>query len=147
MEAMTMGDRIIVMNGGKIQQVDTPKNIYTNPKNYFVAKFIGSPAINTISNELVSYMADFPFTDAYVYCVRPEHIYIEKSIEGNAVITDIELLGKEVHIRLRFNGIENFVVCKQCALDDVGFEVGNKVKCTVEKEKILVFSKENGNRI
>ena len=147
MEAMTMGDRIIVMNGGKIQQVDTPKNIYTNPKNYFVAKFIGSPAINTISNKLASYLTDFSFSDTYVYCVRPEHIHIEKTTEGNVVITDIELLGKEVHIRLRFEDTENFVVCKQNDLENIGFEVGNKVKCIVEKEKILVFSKENGNRI
>lgn len=147
MEAMTMGDRIIVMNNGKIQQVDTPKNIYTNPKNYFVAKFIGSPAINTISNKLASCLADYPFPESYAYCVRPEHIQIKKGVECNAVITDIELLGKEVHVRLSFENAEPFVVCEQCTLDNIGFDVGETVKCTVEREKVLVFSKENGERV
>ena len=45
-EAMTMGDRICVLNYGKIMQVDTPLNLYTRPANKFVAGFIGSPAMN-----------------------------------------------------------------------------------------------------
>src|SRR5205807_7699212 len=47
-EAMTMGDRIVVMNQGLVQQVDTPLNLYNNPTNMFVAGFIGSPAMNFI---------------------------------------------------------------------------------------------------
>ena len=45
-EAMTMGDRICVLNGGRIMQVDTPGNIYHHPRNKFVAGFIGNPAMN-----------------------------------------------------------------------------------------------------
>ena len=45
-EAMTMGDRIVVMKDGVVQQVDMPLNIYNNPSNKFVAGFIGSPAMN-----------------------------------------------------------------------------------------------------
>lgn len=44
-EAMTMGDRIVVMKDGKIQQIDTPLNLYNNPANKFVAGFIGSPSM------------------------------------------------------------------------------------------------------
>ena len=51
-EAMTMGDRIVVMNEGLIQQVDTPLNLYNNPTNLFVAGFIGSPAMNFITGKL-----------------------------------------------------------------------------------------------
>src|SRR6187397_58289 len=51
-EAMTMGQRIIVMNRGVIQQVDTPMNIYQRPANQFVASFIGSPAMNFIRGEI-----------------------------------------------------------------------------------------------
>ncbi len=51
-EAMTMGDKIVVLNNGKIQQVDTPFNIYENPANLFVATFIGSPQINTFEAEV-----------------------------------------------------------------------------------------------
>jgi multiple sugar transport system ATP-binding protein len=51
-EAMTMGDRVAVMNAGHLQQVDTPQTLYDNPKNEFVAGFIGSPSINLVESEL-----------------------------------------------------------------------------------------------
>src|SRR5438105_2663961 len=51
-EAMTLGDRIVLMNNGVIQQVDTPMNIYQRPANQFVASFIGSPAMNFIPGEI-----------------------------------------------------------------------------------------------
>lgn len=53
-EAMTMGDRIVVMNGGVIQQADTPENLYNNPANAFVASFIGSPAMNFLQAKTIS---------------------------------------------------------------------------------------------
>jgi multiple sugar transport system ATP-binding protein len=51
-EAMTMGDRVAVMNGGRLQQADTPQVLYDQPKNEFVAGFIGSPAINLVEARL-----------------------------------------------------------------------------------------------
>jgi multiple sugar transport system ATP-binding protein len=51
-EAMTMGDRVAVMRGGRLQQVDTPQILYDNPVNQFVAGFIGSPSINLVESEL-----------------------------------------------------------------------------------------------
>ena len=51
-EAMTMGDRIVVLNEGRVQQIDTPLNLYDHPANRFVAGFIGSPAMNFIDGEL-----------------------------------------------------------------------------------------------
>ncbi|MFQ5707913.1 MAG: ABC transporter ATP-binding protein [bacterium] len=53
-EAMTMGDRIVVMKDGVIQQLDTPLNLYNNPKNKFVAGFIGSPAMNFLNGTIIS---------------------------------------------------------------------------------------------
>src|SRR5438067_1810947 len=52
-EAMTMGDRVAVMNAGHLQQVDTPQVLYDHPRNEFVAGFIGSPSINLVEAELV----------------------------------------------------------------------------------------------
>jgi multiple sugar transport system ATP-binding protein len=52
-EAMTMGDRIVVMKDGIIQQVDTPLNLYNQPANKFVAGFIGSPAMNFIDGKII----------------------------------------------------------------------------------------------
>jgi multiple sugar transport system ATP-binding protein len=51
-EAMTMGDRIVVMNDGRVQQIDTPLNLYDNPRNRFVAGFIGSPAMNFLDGTI-----------------------------------------------------------------------------------------------
>ena len=52
-EAMTMGDRVAVMRGGVLQQVDSPQNLYSRPANLFVAEFIGSPAMNLVQGTLV----------------------------------------------------------------------------------------------
>ena len=52
-EAMTMGDRIVVLKDGLIQQYDTPMNLFNNPQNKFVASFIGSPSMNFLPGELV----------------------------------------------------------------------------------------------
>ena len=57
-EAMTMGDRIVVMKDGWIQQVDTPLNIYNHPANQFVAGFIGSPPMNFFAGRVVPQSAD-----------------------------------------------------------------------------------------
>lgn len=51
-EAMTMGDKIVVMDGGVVQQADTPENLYNNPKNAFVASFIGSPSMNFLEGTI-----------------------------------------------------------------------------------------------
>ncbi|MCL4494240.1 MAG: ABC transporter ATP-binding protein [Firmicutes bacterium] len=64
-EAMTMADRICVVNGGEIQQIGTPEDIYQHPANIFVAKFFGSPAMNVIAGRLVPYKETLAF--------EPEH--------------------------------------------------------------------------
>ncbi len=147
MEAMTLGERIIVMNDGTIQQIDTPKKLYIDPKNYFVARFIGSPAINTISSKLASSMARVEYPDTYIYCVRPEHIMLQKDAGGIAEITDIELLGKEIHIKLLFEKEERFLACEICDPDAITYQKGDRVNCIVNKEKILAFSPKDGERV
>jgi len=62
-EAMTMGDRIVVMHEGEIQQVDTPLNLYHNPANKFVASFIGSPAMNLIDGQITDVDGQLVFRD------------------------------------------------------------------------------------
>jgi multiple sugar transport system ATP-binding protein len=58
-EAMTLGDRIVVMHAGRVQQIDTPLALYGRPRNTFVAGFIGSPSMNFLSGELVHDSAEF----------------------------------------------------------------------------------------
>ena len=65
-EAMTLGDRVAVMRGGIIQQVDTPKNLYERPDNLFVAGFIGSPSMNFLPARLEGDTIKLPFGDAQI---------------------------------------------------------------------------------
>jgi multiple sugar transport system ATP-binding protein len=78
-EAMTMGDRIVVMKDGYIQQIDSPMNLYTNPVNRFVAGFIGSPQMNFIEAKLVmlnnKYTIEFGSEDTKT--TRGRKFYIE----------------------------------------------------------------------
>ena len=95
-EAMTMGDRIVVMNAGEVQQVDAPMNVYEKPANPFVASFIGTPPMNlfpagTIDKDRITGL-------------RPEHIAVESEDCGKgieAVVDIVEPLGSEtlVHVR------------------------------------------------
>ena len=67
-EAMTLADRIVVLNGGRVEQVGSPLDLYARPDNLFVAGFIGSPRMNFVSGELAARM------DAATIGVRPEHL-------------------------------------------------------------------------
>ncbi|MHD0316700.1 ABC transporter ATP-binding protein [Fusobacterium sp. THCT1E2] len=124
-EAMTMGDRICVLNKGKVMQVDTPMNIYNFPVNKFVAGFIGSPAMNIVEGELLEESGDIIVklsTDTYLtlgkekyeklknnigekiwFGIRPENIKVsdENSREKNRVegiVSVVENMGNEVYI-------------------------------------------------
>ena len=93
-EAMAMGDHIIILNKGKIMQQGTPKEIYMNPANLFVAKFIGSPPANVL-----------PFNNNFV-AIRPEHILITppehtKCLKLEGSVQTFEQLGSEVIYTLK----------------------------------------------
>lgn len=119
-EAMTMGDRIVVMKDGNVMQIDTPLNLYNNPTNKFVAGFIGSPSMNfvdgTISKNGTMRFSEkgsqlsvdipkdkqkllVPFIDKEVWLgIRPEHISAEKSKSSriNANVEVVEPMGNEI---------------------------------------------------
>ncbi|EHJ95553.1 ABC transporter ATP-binding protein [Agrobacterium tumefaciens] len=104
-EAMTMADRIVVLNHGKIEQVGTPQELYERPANRFVAEFIGAPRMNSIGGAAASAHG------AETIGVRPEHIRIER--EGGlwpAKIELIENLGAESHIHAQSDAAGSLVV-------------------------------------
>lgn len=72
LEAMTMGDRIVVMNEGIIQQADTPQNVYDHPVNLYVAGFVGSPSMNFIECRIVSRDEGLWATSPYMNLLIPE---------------------------------------------------------------------------
>lgn len=91
-EAMTMADRLVVMNQGRVEQIGSPLEVYQNPQTLFVAGFIGSPKINQCGPDLLT---ERP-VDAQVLCIRPEHICTEGSLAlGTLAVDVIEELGSE----------------------------------------------------
>jgi multiple sugar transport system ATP-binding protein len=119
-EALTLGDRVAVMRAGMLQQVDTPKELYENPVNLFVAGFIGSPAMNFFPATIEGDRLKLPFAEMplpsqirqaatsaqgdLIAGVRPEHFYdpaIETAVTGGTTfevpIELVESLGSEVY--------------------------------------------------
>jgi multiple sugar transport system ATP-binding protein len=102
-EAMTMGDRIAVMKLGVLQQIGTPEELYTRPRNLFVAGFIGSPAMNFVPGELL----DGAGAKGQVVGFRPEHVVVGDwkgdRVRFTATVDVVEYLGDEelVHFTLK----------------------------------------------
>ena len=122
-EAMTLGDRIVVLKDGNIQQIASPLDLYDFPENSFVAGFIGSPAMNFLpvsleksvlrsGNNLIqaSIYADVPDGE-YMFGIRPEDIYpaVDAPLEGCVEV--LETLGNENIIYMKFAGRQFTVRC------------------------------------
>ncbi|MGL4488693.1 MAG: TOBE domain-containing protein, partial [Rhizobiaceae bacterium] len=129
-EALTLADRIAVMKGGEIQQLDDPTTIYNRPKNLYVAGFIGSPSMNFIKSNIVvkgksavlqlaggeidldEYKSIAPMSAnaKTVFGARPEHIKIngrdEKGMSKpfDAVVELVEPMGSDTLVWLKFGG-------------------------------------------
>lgn len=94
-EAMTLADRIVVLNHGRVEQVGTPMELYENPASQFVAGFIGSPRMNFISGEIPEHAG------AAVCGIRPEHIALSNNGgTWSGVVTLIEALGSDTYIHV-----------------------------------------------
>ena len=137
-EAMTMGHRVAVLKDGLLQQVDTPRVLYSAPKNRFVAGFIGSPAMNLVEvtrtdGELRFGNSIVPLPDAaaaamreqsdatFSFGVRPEHLrFVDSGISG--VVSVVEELGSEafVHARVEHDGESQLIVVRQDGTSTVG---------------------------
>lgn len=114
-EAMTLADRVVVMNKGVVQQVGTPTDIYDNPSNTFVAGFIGSPAMNLVDGTLEG--GTFTADKISVSGLPNEHSgpvtlgfraedasVAETSAEANSTVYSLELLGEATMVTMRAGG-------------------------------------------
>ena len=104
-EAMTMADKIVVLNAGRVEQVGSPMDLYHKPNSRFVAEFIGSPAMNVFASD--SELRDVHLNPAAVYVgCRPEHLEILPSGQGHAEATVKvrERLGAETLLHLLMAG-------------------------------------------
>ncbi|MET3896197.1 multiple sugar transport system ATP-binding protein [Devosia sp. UYZn731] len=103
-EAMTLADRIVVLNAGRIEQVGTPMELYDSPKSLFVAGFIGSPKMNFITGEQAA-----PF-GAHTVGVRAEHLDISDSGPWSGTVIYSENLGSDSFIYIDIGATEPLVL-------------------------------------
>ena len=107
-EAMTLADKIVILNNGNIEQVGTPNEIYNNPNNIFVAEFIGIPKMNILKNGIEYVLKDLNLEEVAYLGIRPEHIYTngDGEIKLDIKVELIENLGFEKIIYATFKGQE-----------------------------------------
>src|SRR5262249_28532176 len=141
-EAMTMGDRIAVMNMGVLQQVGSPEALYMNPVSLFVAGFIGSPAMNLVPASVINAGG----RDRIIGC-RPGHVEVGSGdVDGlrcNARVEVVEFLGDEqlVHMTRKDTSLQAKLPVEQ----KVG--PGDQLTFAVPRGKVYTFDAETEERI
>ena len=154
-EAMTMADRIVVMNGGRIEQVGTPLELYDRPGNRFVASFIGSPAMSFLEARLAGGAAvlsdgarlpvapglgaDGPVTLG----IRPECYRRDPDGPLALSVEVVEPTGPEIHVFGRIADAEVRVIFRDRMLPAPGEEI----RLSVPVEDVHLFAPENGERL
>jgi len=138
-EAMTMADKIVVLNAGVIEQVGSPLELYRAPRNLFVAGFIGSPRMNFLTG------AEAAKHDAHTIGIRPEHIAVSASEgrwQGRAGVS--EHLGSDTFIHVHVDGQAEPLTVR--AGGDVDFHHGDTIWLTPDEQHLHRFD-QNGLRL
>ena len=131
-EAMTMADKIVVLRAGHIEQVGSPLTLYREPRNLFVAGFIGSPTMNLISGP------EAEKHGAHTIGVRPEHIDVSDS-DGvwTGRVSVSEHLGSDTFFHVQGSGLADTLTVR--ASGEVGFEHGDTIHMTPRADMIHRF--------
>ena len=175
-EAMTLGDRIVIMRDGFIQQIGTPQEVFNHPANLFVAGFIGTPQMNFFDAELkktgdkysvVLYGTEFPISEEkqaslrahsaeagpVVLGVRPEHITLCDGSVPHFVRANVdvsEMMGSSIHLHVNAGGKDVVLVIATVELPEdhkMGYRYGEAVDFTFGDNVIHVFDRESGKAL
>ena len=163
-EAMTLGDRIVIMRDGFIQQIGTPQEVFDRPANLFVAGFIGTPQMNFFDAELKrdgdKYVVDVCGEELRLteekqaallrgnvpagpvtLGIRPEHIVLAKN-GGIAARVDVsEMMGSSVHLHLTAAGHDAVVIVPTLELDAIP-SLGQEIYLELHEDSIHLFDRE-----
>ncbi len=164
-EAMTLGDRIVIMKDGEVQQIGTPQEVFDHPANLFVAGFIGMPQMNMFDAELVRdgdkycvKLEDFTVelskektermlakdvqSQPVTLGVRPEHVELAK--KGVDATVDVsEMMGSEVHLHVNVEGKDAIIIVPTLDLESSDFKMGDKVTFNFGGNVAHIFSRED----
>ena len=157
-EAMTMADKIVVMNGGRVEQIGSPLELYDHPANQFVAGFIGSPAMNFLPGtiEAEGFRAEggslwpLPHSAANVngrpavYGVRPEHLQLAHHDHGVPLMVQVvEPTGSETQVHGRLGALPVMGAFRE----RVAARPGEPIAVTTDPSLVHLFDKETGARL
>ena len=153
-EAMTLADRVVVMNKGIVQQVGTPTDIYDAPANAFVAGFIGSPAMNLIHGNVKEgvfnsqhiQITGLDYVEGPVtlgFRAEDANISSNKKVELSGPVYSMELLGESTMVTVKSN---NSLISVK-ADKDYRIEIGKEVTVSIPKEICHLFNAKTGERI
>lgn len=143
-EAMSMADRIMIMDGGRVEQIGTPAEVYEHPRTDFVARFLGDANVLRAdrcaadSGLLRTLQAAAPSADG-CWVVRPEHIRLEPSAGDGGiggVVADAVFFGRYRRYEVTIDGIAQRVVVTRAA-DERAFEVGASVDLRVDAGRVV----------
>ncbi|PQP01530.1 MULTISPECIES: ABC transporter ATP-binding protein [Pseudomonas] len=155
-EAMTLADKIVVLNGGRVEQVGSPRDLYERPASQFVAGFLGSPRMNFLAVRLqapgetslvdspVLGMTSLPFDSSNLAAgtllslgIRPEQVSL-KAAQGTAgiVVTAVEYLGSETYVHLE-TGQDEPLICR-CEVN-AGWQAGDRVELQLDLDNLHLF--------
>jgi multiple sugar transport system ATP-binding protein len=160
-EAMTMADKIVVMRDGRIEQTGAPLEVYDNPRNLFVAGFIGSPAMNLIDGTLraaggtrrvetddgvaLPLPASAPGSDGQrvVYGLRPDHLRVGNGAGVSAVVDVVEPTGADT---LVFARVGKQSICGAFA-ERHNFTPGQTIALEPQLANVQLFDAQSGNNL
>ncbi|WP_404400309.1 sn-glycerol-3-phosphate import ATP-binding protein UgpC [Pelagibacterium halotolerans] len=153
LEAMTLADKLVVMNGGQIEQMGKPLDVYSNPQSLFVAAFMGSPGMNLIEvDALRAIGADLPGTvpaNTGTLGLRPEDVTLEAPAEPHltisATLDAVELVGSESLIYARAQGIEKDIVVRAPGIHPG--EPGDVLALHVSHSALHCFDQATGRKV
>ena len=155
-EAMSISDLIVVMKLGIVQQIDAPQNVYDDPTNLFVAKFLGTPPINVFEGVVENgklYLADDCVLDVEgvedqeVYVgIRPEGFILDDNGPMVCNLNSVEVMGRDVSVVSTHASSLNPVVRSIINADNKVAE-GDTVRYSLKNHKVFLFSKEDESRI
>ena len=156
-EAMSISDMIVVMKLGVVQQIGAPQEVYDNPINLFVAKFLGTPPINVfngavkegklyIGEEAVLDVAGVADQEVTVG-IRPEGFELDNNGPLTCKLTSLEVMGRDVSIVSENAASQNPVVRSIINADNKVDTAAETVKYSLKAHKVFIFNKETEERI
>lgn len=165
-EAMTLGDRIVVMRDGFMQQVGTPQEVFDHPRNTFVAGFIGTPQMNFFSGTLIAEAGGYfvqidgvaekirlerpvrrDFPEKVTVGIRPEHIQLSESGAVRAQVGVSELMGSTVHLHVNFAGSSAVVILSTEEFYSGDIPHAQEVNIAFGSKHLHVFDAESGDTV